>query len=108
VARSGSSATSIKNRLHQWLRVHRLVAPGALLAWHRCLVTKDGPTRTGQVVRQSSDEVRLRLSQENPPWDPDAFKEELPGLGHGLDAGTIRRILVAAPVRYSTSSSGTL
>jgi putative transposase len=33
------------------LRGSRLVTPGTLLAWHRRLITRSGPTRTGRVVR---------------------------------------------------------
>jgi putative transposase len=36
------------------LRMHRLVTPGTVLRWHRRLVTRKGPTPTGQDGRQSA------------------------------------------------------
>src|SRR5260370_37528835 len=80
------------------LRAHRLVTPGTVLRWHRRLLTRSGPIRTGRDGRQSAPRSP-RSSSGSPPrttaGDTRGSKvscsRSATGLAHRRSAGSSRR-----------------
>ncbi|MET8630333.1 IS3 family transposase [Kitasatospora sp. NPDC004669] len=98
------------------LRRRRLVTPGTLPAWHRCLVRwkwRRPPARPGRPPLPDELVARIRrLATDNPTRGYVRIQGELRRLGHRVAAATVRRGLrrlglPPAPRRASRQSRRT-
>jgi transposase InsO family protein len=103
---------ALVRRLPQMLRGHRLVTPGTVLRWHRCLVAKRWmyPNRLGRPPVDETIAVLIeRLARENQSWGYQRIQGELLKLGHRVGSSTMRRVLQRlrippAPVRCTDTT----
>ena len=88
--------TALLRLLPRTLRAHRLVTPGTVLRWHRCLIARKWtyPPRTGRPPISTETAALIEcLAAENHSWGYKRIQGELLKLGHRVSALTIHRVL---------------
>ena len=104
--------TALIRLLPKVLREFRLVTPGTILRWHRCLAAKKWtyPHRLGHPPVDEDIALLIeRMARENLTWGYKRIQGELLKLGHRVGASTIRRVLTRlrippAPIRYTDTT----
>jgi putative transposase len=90
------------------LRTSRLFAVDTLLRWHRRLVRRRWayPRRGGRPpVDWQVVALIERMTRENPGWGCRRIQGELPGLGIGVSAAAVRRVLKRLRIRPAPQRS---
>jgi hypothetical protein len=87
--------------LPRHLRLHRIVSPGTLPAWHRRLIKNKWTIRLPADAAGPGGDPSAgpAAGQAEPAWGHRRIQGELLGLGYRVGAGTIRRILAPGEFR---------